>query len=140
MGVGVSMDSGAVGDEAPYAVSVISTAAMDQELPAQSPLYGPPQPPYDGDALLGQAFAQRLQPPLGFSGGSYALNTQWDAGSPVDPPDSALPGLRDGAYPFSQRLKSQGDQGIMDALLRQGGSYLDVCQPAYVSDEEPVGR
>src|SRR5260370_29185487 len=106
MGVGGKMGSGVVGDEALYAESVISAAPVHQELKAQSPLYGPPQPPYDGDTLLGQAFAQRLQPPLGFSGGSYALNTQWEAGSPVDPPESALPGLRDGAYPFSQRLKS----------------------------------
>ena len=140
MGVGVPMEPGTVGDEAPYAESAISAAPVAQALQAQSPLYGPPQPPYDGDALLGQAFAQRLQPPLGFSGGSYALNTQWDAGSPVDPPDSALPGLRDGAYPFSQRLKCQGDQGLMDTLLRQGGSYLDVCQRGYVSDEAPLGR
>jgi hypothetical protein len=118
----------------------ISRAMVDVALPAQSPLYQPPQSPLDRDELQGESFVGRLQPPLGFSGGAYALNTAFDAGAPTDSPDDALPGLRDGAYRFSQRLRSQGDQGVMDGLLRAGGSYLAVRQAPYWGDDRPAGR
>jgi hypothetical protein len=113
---------------------------LDQPLLAQGPFYQQAQPPYSRDELMGESFVGRLQPPLGWSGGNYALNTEWDAGSPDEAPDTALPGLRDGAFRFSQRLKSQGDQGVMDTLLRQGGSYLSVNQPPYWGDDRPAGR
>jgi hypothetical protein len=113
----------------------ISRATVDVALSAQSPLYQPPQPPLDRDELQGESFVGRLQPPLGFSGGAYALNTAFDAGAPTANPDDALPGLRDGAYRFSQRLRSQGDQGVMDGLLRAGGSYLTVQQAPYLGDD-----
>ena len=124
--------SRAVGDDAPYADVHPSRALVDRALLVQSPLHGEVQPPYDGEELMGESFVGRLQPPLGFSGGAYALNTEHDTGSPQDLPDEALPGLRDGTYRFSQRLRSQGDQGIMDNLLRQGGSYLEVNQSPYI--------
>jgi hypothetical protein len=117
-----------------------SRALLDRPVPAQSPFYGQAQAPYDRGELMGESWVGRLQPPLGWSGGSYALNTAWDAGSPAEMPDEALPDLRDGAFRFSQRLKSQGDQGVMDNLLRQGGSYLEVNQAPYWGDDRPAGR
>jgi hypothetical protein len=132
-----SMD---VADDAPYSDVVISDATIGTPLLAQSPIYQPAQPPIDQDELQGMSFAGRLQPPIGFSGGAYALNTEFDAGSPTAMPDAALPGLRDGAYRFSIRLKQLADQGIMDNLLRQGGSYLEVNQPPWYGDDRPAGR
>ena len=121
-----------LGADAPYADVHPSRAPVDRVLLAQSPLYGEEQPPYDGDELMGESFVGRLQPSLGFSGGAYALNTEYDTGSPRGLPDETLPGLRDGMYRFSQRLRSQGDQDIMDNLLRQGGSYQEVNQSPYI--------
>ena len=129
-----------VADDAPYTDTVISRAAIDVPLLAQSPLYQPPRPPIDADEMQGMSFAGRLQPPIGFSGGTYALNTEFDAGAPASMPDQALPGLRNGAYRFSDRLKNQADQGIVDNLLRQGGSYLEGNQPPYMGDDRPAGR
>jgi hypothetical protein len=129
-----------VSDDAPYADVAVSKALVDVALPAQSPLYQPPQPPIDRDELQGESFVGRLQPPLGFSGGAYALNTAFDAGAPTGRPDEVLPGLRDSAYRFSQRLRSQGDQGVMDGQLRAGAGYLAVHQPPYWGDDRPAGR
>jgi hypothetical protein len=129
-----------VSADAPYSAVPISDARIEGPLLAQSPIYQPPQPPIDGDELQGDSFVGRLQPPIGFSGGSYALNSEYDAGSPTDMPDEALPGLRDGAYRYSWRLRSIGDQGVMDNLLRHGGSYLEVNQPPYMGDDRPAGR
>jgi hypothetical protein len=126
--------------DAPYADVVISDAQIGVPLLAQSPLYQAPQPPIDQDELQGMSFVGRLQPPIGFSGGTYALNTEVDMGSPTAMPDEALPGLRDGAYRFSVRLKQLADQGIVDNLLRQGGSYLEVNQAPYMDAERPAGR
>jgi hypothetical protein len=106
--------------------------AVGAALRAQSPLYEPPQPPLGRDETAGESFVGRLQAPLGFSGGAYALNTAFDCGSPTEAAATALPGLRDGAYQFSARLRSQGDQGVMDEVLRDGGGYLGVEQPPYV--------
>ena len=78
--------------------------------------------PPEGGYVLGPA-----QPPLGTGRGSYALNSQRDAGAPTDPPDTALPGLRDGTYPFSRRLARLGAQGVLDPLLGRGGSYEEVA-------------
>jgi hypothetical protein len=116
----------------PYIGTAISRARLDQALPARSPLYQPPQPPLGHDEAEGESFVGRLQPSLGFSGGAYALNTAFDTGSPTEAADTALPGLRDGAYRFSARLRSQGDQGVIDSVLRDGGGYLEVRQPPYV--------
>ncbi len=118
-----SMD--AAGD-APYSVTGISDAPVDAALPAQSPIYQTPQAPVQLDDAQDMSYVSRLQPAIGFSGGAYALNTEVDAGAPRDAPDTALPGLRDGAYQFSQRLMTAGEQGVVDSLLRNGGSYLDV--------------
>jgi hypothetical protein len=126
--------------DAPYADVVVSDATIGVPLLAQSPLYQAPQPPIDQDELQDMSFAGRLQPPIGFSGGTYALNTEVDMGSPTAMPDEALPGLRDGAYRFSIRLKQLADQGIVDNLLRQGGSYLEVNQAPYMDGERPAGR
>jgi hypothetical protein len=115
----------------PYIGAAIATARLARALPARSPLYEPPQPPLGHDEAEGESFVGRLQPPLGFSGGAYALNTAFDSGSPTDPPATALPGLRDGAYQFSARLRSQGDQGVIDGVLRDGGGYLGIDQPPY---------
>jgi hypothetical protein len=126
--------------EAPYCDVAVSGATIGGPLLAQSPLYQPPRPPVDHDGLQGESFVGRLQPPLGFSGGTYALNTAFDAGSPTASPDEALPGLRDGAYRFSQRLRIQGDQGVLDGLLRAGGSYLTVNQAPYWGDDRAAGK
>lgn len=127
-------------DQSPYVDEHPSRAMIDTPLYAQSPALMTTQPPISQDELMGESWVGRLQPPLGWSAGSYALNTEWDAGSPTALPDEALPGLRDGAFRFSQRLKSQGDQGIIDNLLRQGGSYLEVNQAPYYGDDRPMGR
>jgi hypothetical protein len=113
---------------------------VDAALPARSPLYQPPGPPIDDGELQGESFVGRLQPPLGFSGGAYALNTAFDAGAPSAGPDEALPGLRDGAYRFSQRLRSQGDQGVMDRVLGAGGTYVGVNQAPFWDEDRPAGR
>jgi hypothetical protein len=126
--------------DAPYCDVAIGKAAIDTPLLAQSPLYQPAQPPIERDAGHVEAFVSRLQPAIGLSGGTYALGTAFDAGAPVDAPDTALPGLRDGAYEYSARLKNVGDQGIVDNLLRDGGSYLEVKQAPYLSDDRPAGR
>ncbi|HVA88250.1 MAG TPA: hypothetical protein VNL71_00265 [Chloroflexota bacterium] len=86
--------------------------------------------PPEGGYALGPA-----QTPIGAGRGSYALNTEADTGAPADPPDTALPGLRTGAYPFSRRLLGLGDQGALDPLLGRGGSYLDVHPGSYLSDK-----
>lgn len=126
--------------EAPYAAYLPSAALIEAPLPAHSPLYAAPGPSVDADEYAGQSFAGRLQSPLGFSGGAYALNSAFDAGSPRGEAASDLPGLRDGLFRFSQRLKSQGDQGVIDTLLRAGGTYLSVNQAPYIKDDRPAGR
>jgi hypothetical protein len=129
-----------VADDAPYCEMPISDAAVGGPLLAQSPLYQSPRPPVGLGDAQGRSYAGALQPPIGLSGGTYALNTEVDAGSPGEKPDTALPGLRDGAYQFSARLKNVGDQGVIDNLLRRGGSYLEVKQAPYVGDDRPAGR
>lgn len=134
------MGSQDVGDDAPYSDTVISDAMIGEPLLAQSPLYQPPGPPIDNDELQGMSFVGRLQPPIGWSGGAYALNTEFDTGAPTGMPDEALPALRNGVLRFSDRLKNQADQGVMDNLLRQGGSYLEVNRAPYWDDNRPAGR
>jgi hypothetical protein len=129
-----------VADDSPYSAQPVSQAPVGGPLLARSPLYQEPGPPVAEDDRQHTSFAGRLQPPVGLSGGAYALNTELDAGSPVATPDEGLPALRDGEYQFSARLKNLGDQGIMDHLLRRGGSYLNVNQAPYVSDDRPAGR
>ena len=94
---------------------------MDEVLPMEPP---------EGGYALGPA-----QAPIGTGRGSYALNTERDAGTPTDPPDVALPGLRTGVYRFSQRLLGLGDQGALDPLLSGGGSYLKVDPGSYLEDK-----
>ena len=89
-----------------------------------------PLEPPDGGYALGPD-----QAPIGTGRGSYALNTERDAGAPTDPPDVALSGLRAGTYRFSQRLLRLGDQGALDPLLSRGGSYLEVDPGSYLSGE-----
>ncbi|HEY8285537.1 MAG TPA: hypothetical protein VIJ28_14225 [Chloroflexota bacterium] len=91
---------------------------MDEVMPMDSPV---------GGYALGPA-----QAPIGTGRGSYALHTERDAGAPTDPPDVALPGLRTGAYRFSQRLLRLGDQGVLDPLVGQGGSYQEVNPGSYL--------
>jgi hypothetical protein len=129
-----------IGEDAPFSAQHVSRAPVGQALPAQSPLYQQAQPPVKQGTAQDTSYAGRLQEPIGFSGGTYALNTEFDAGSPVDKPEEALPGLRDGEYQFSARLRNLGDQGVMDKVLQQGGSFLSVNQPPWWGDDRPAGR
>ncbi len=127
-------------EHAPYATSRVSQATITAPLLAQSPLYQDPAPPYSADPLNGDSYAGRLQPAIGWDGGSYALNTQTDAGTPTDDPALALPGIRDGSYHFTKRLAGIGDQGIANGILRDHGNYLDLDQAPYIDDTHPLGR
>ena len=84
----------------------------------------------DGTGSAGGAGWGLPQPPLGWGEGCYPMNTARDAGVQAATEVMGLPGLRDGAVPFSRRSLRVGIQAIGGALAGQGG-YVGYLPDGY---------
>lgn len=129
----------ATADDAPYTTVGLATGPVGEVLLARSPAYGPDGAPVQPVAVE-QNYVGRLQPAMGFSEGNYALNTADDAGTPNGSAGVNLPGIRAGGFAFSRRLLAQGDQGVIDNLLSERQTYIDVDQAPWTESDRPAGR
>lgn len=123
-------DAGTLDRQAPYAQTGVAPDSAQHEDLAHPELYGAAGPALAARAGELPNWVGRDPSPLGLGDGSYALADARDEGAPVDTPAHGLPGLVAGAYEFSARLHRLGDQGIVDGMAQDGGSYALDYQPA----------
>jgi len=84
----------------------------------------------DGPVSAGGSGWGLPQLPLGWGEGCYSLGTARDTGVQAATEVEGLPGLRDGAVPFSRRSLRVGTQTLGGELAGQGG-YVGYAPDEY---------